>query len=212
MSSLDDGLFFIVDIDGRHLFTSAALHAFFGRPPRGTDETSWPELIHPEDLGYVRSFCADAFRRRCSFAAWWRILRHDGVFVWAMIEGAPMGSQLSEAPMAYVATIDPLRHPDAFSRAGGVIGPERPLDKGPQGPLSRVERLADLTLMASAMARDMGEAEIAAALDEPLRKIGFRLARLTEPPSPSAAASLSTSFRRAPRKVGKLRRRSASRG
>lgn len=214
MRGLGDGLFFIVDVDGKHLFTSAALHAFCGRPPRSDYETNWPELIHRDDVDYVRAFCADAFRKRCSFAAWWRILRHDGVFVWAMIGGAPMSCQLSDAPMAYMATIDPLRHPDAFPRAGGVIGPERPLDKEPRGPLSRVERLADMTLMASALARDMGEAEIAGALDEPLRKIGFRLAGLTErpPSSPTNAAIHPVGYHRAPRQAGKVRRRLASRG
>ena len=94
MGGLGGGLFFIVDVDGRHLFTSAALHAFNGRPPCGSGETSWQALVHPDDVDYVRSFCADAFRKRCSFAAWWRILRHDGAFVWAMIGGAPMSWQL----------------------------------------------------------------------------------------------------------------------
>ena len=158
-------------------------------------------------------FSSDAFRSRRSFAAWWRILRHDGAYVWAMIGGVPMSCQLSDAPMAYMATVDPLAHPDAFSRAGGIVGPDQPLEAEAQSPLSRLARLADTTLLASALARDMGEGDIAAALEEPLRKIGFRLAGMSEPPSsPTAPVSQPAGYNRGPRQAATVRRRLVSRG
>ena len=213
-SGPDSGLFVIFDVDGRHILASPAVHEFTGQPDCSIVGATWLKLTHPDDLDHARDFCRRAFRERRSFAGWWRVRRHDGVFVWAMVGGTPMSSQLSEAAMAYMVAIDPLSQPDAFARAGGVIGPERPSEADPQSRLSRLERLADVALMASALARETGEAAIAAAFDAPLEQIGFRLARLMELPPPPARESvtLSDGYRRPPRQARAVRRRLASRG
>ena len=176
------GLFVIFDVDGRHVLTSSGVHEFTGQPSASIVGSTWLQLTHPDDLGHARDFCRKAFRERRSFAGWWRIRRHDGVFVWAMVGGTPMSSQVSDAAMAYMVAIDPLSQPDAFPRAGGIIGPELSSEADPPSRLSRLERLADVALMASALARETGEAAIADAFDAPLEQIGFRLARLTEQP------------------------------
>ena len=206
------GLFVIFDVDGRHILTSPALHDFTGQPAASIVGSTWLKLTHPDDLEHARDFWRRAFGDRRSFAGWWRVRRHDGVFVWAMFGGTPMSSQVSDAAMAYMVAIDPLSQLDAFPRAGGVIGPERLLEGDPQSRLSRIERLADMALMASALAREAGEAAIAEAFDAPLEQIGFRLARLSEPPPPREPASPSEGYRRSPRHVRVARRRLASRG
>ena len=217
VSGPSGGLFVIFDVEGRHILSSAALHAFTGQAADSIVGATWLQLTHPDDLDYARDFCRRAFGEQCSFAGWWRIRRHDGVFVWAMIGGAALASQLSDAPMAYMIAIDPLSQTDAFPRAGGVIGPER-LSEGaesePQSRLARVERLADMALMASALARETGETAIAHAFDVPLEQIGFQLAQLTEPSPPPArdTVTMSEGYGRPPRQARVARRRLASRG
>jgi PAS domain S-box-containing protein len=211
-SDRDGGLFIVFDIEGRHLFASPALHAFTGEKAGSIVAASWLQLTHPDDLDYARSFCQTAFRERCSFAGWWRIRRRDGAFVWVMASGMPMASPISDAPTAFTVALDPLAQLDAFPRAGGVLGPERLGEAEPRSRLARIERLADIALMASALARETGEQDIAAAFDAPLERIGFRLAGLTEAPASTAASiTMSTGYRRPPRPAGTLRRRLVAR-
>ena len=215
MSGFGDGLFFISDIDGKIVFTSPAVHAFTGRPIGTIDASTWPALLHPDDREYARAFYAAASHELRSFAAWWRVRRHDGIFVWVMITCASMTSEHSGEPVAYMGTMDALAHPDAFPCAGGLVGPDRACDgEAPRSQLSRVERLADLTLMSASLAREIGDHEIVEALDAALMKIGFSLAHLTKPPPapPQQSVVVSSGYHRAPRQARTTRRRFAARG
>ncbi len=214
MSGTGGRLFFVYDIEGKLLLESPALRAFLGVQLDQIDETSWPSLVHPDDRDYARTFFTAASRTLRSFAGWWRLRRHDGVYVWAMITGAPMNSQLSSDPVGYMGTVDPLRQADAFQRAGGVCAPDGALDtEAPQTSLSRMERLADLTLLAAALAREIEDGGIVEALDAALMKIGFSLARLTEQPShpPLGAVVSAPGYRRIARQARVERRRLGAR-
>ena len=214
MSVMGGGLFFVYDIEGKLLLKSPALRTFVGAPLDEIDETSWPSLVHPDDRDYARAFFSAAASSLRSFAGWWRLRRHDGVHVWTMITGAPMSSQLSGDPVGYMGTVDPLTHVDAFPRAGGLVAPETALDTdAPPTLVSRLERVADLTLLAAALAREIDDRGINEALDAALMKIGFSLAALTEPSShPPASVVLAPSYRRTSRQARTERRRLVARG
>ncbi len=178
MSEIEDGLVYLADMHGRNLYASPALYELTGRGQGSADGTGWHEIVHPDDIGYVRAFFADVCARKQSFAGWWRYQRRDGTYVWALVGGMPFVSEITGAPIGYLGSISPLARSDAFARAGGVMGPERGCESSAGANLPKVERIADLTLMASALARENGETDIARALEGALLKIGFRIAGL----------------------------------
>lgn len=178
MSETEDGIVYLSDMNGQNLYASPALYDLTGQAPGSIAGSGWHAMIHPDDLDYVRTFFADVQQRRQSFAGWWRYRTSDGSFIWTLVGGMPFISEITGVPIGYLGQIKPLERPDAFVRAGGVMGPELGCQTTPQDNLPPVERIADLTLMASAMARENGETDIARALDAALLKIGFRIAAL----------------------------------
>ena len=79
--------------DGRCDFANLAWRAFTGRTLAEELGDGWRELVHPADLTYYLASLADATSQRAIFRAEIRLRRHDGVYRWVALRGAPTGDE-----------------------------------------------------------------------------------------------------------------------
>jgi PAS domain S-box-containing protein len=77
---------------------------FTGRKPGQDLGDGWQEVIHPEDLEYIKNVYFAAFDAREPYRAEYRVRRHDGKYLWMLDKGAPRYSPEGEF-LGYVGSM-----------------------------------------------------------------------------------------------------------
>jgi PAS domain S-box-containing protein len=77
------------DVDSRCTYVNQSWLDFTGRPLDQELGNRWAEGIHADDVERCGKTYADAFDRRASFQAEFRLRRHDGAYRWVLAQGVP---------------------------------------------------------------------------------------------------------------------------
>jgi PAS domain S-box-containing protein len=82
-------MIWVTDPQGQILFVNRAFFDFFGKKQRDIANSSWADLLHPDDLARHQAAYAEALRTRQPFHAQVRVRHADGLWRWVDSAGAP---------------------------------------------------------------------------------------------------------------------------
>lgn len=97
-------LIWVAGIDKLVTYYNQPWYNFTGRKPKQDLGDGWQEVIHPDDLEYIKSVYFTAFDEHKPYRAEYRVRRYDGKYLWMLDKGAPRYTREGEF-LGYVGSM-----------------------------------------------------------------------------------------------------------
>ena len=83
-------LLFVINRNGKAIYTNASFHRYTGMPHERVDGLGYLDVLHPEDQTRALQLWDQVAYTTEAYEVEYRIRRHDGIYRWHQVRGAPV--------------------------------------------------------------------------------------------------------------------------